>query len=105
MADDIDFLASKEGPVMCENLSLCYWSGKNFEVDFFSTGQKIRTGAIDKKKLTNLFEQHYFSVIQVDGSTGSSFRFPKSINEEMLKYYEINRVGPKSGVFLVPKTH
>jgi hypothetical protein len=105
VADDIDFLASKKGPVMCENLSLCYWSGKNFEVDFFNTGQKIRNGAIDKKKLIKLFEQHYFSVIQVNGSSGSSFRFPKSINEEMLKYYEINRVGIKSGVFLVPKTH
>jgi len=105
VADDIDFLASIKGPVMCENLSLCYWSGKDFEVDFFNSGQKIQTGVIEKKKLTKLFEQHCFSVIQVNGSTGSSFRFPKSINEEILKYYEIIRAGSKSGVFLVPKTH
>jgi hypothetical protein len=102
VADDIDFLASNKGPVMCQDLSLCYWSGKDFEFDFFNTGQKILSGAIDKKKVSKLFEQHYFSVIQMKDLTGGSFR--KSISEEMLKYYEIIRVSPKSGVFLVPRT-
>jgi hypothetical protein len=105
VADDIDFLASVKGPAMCENLSLCYWAGKDFEFDFFNTGEKIRTGVIDKKMITKLFKLRYFSVIQVNTHTGLSGRLPKSINKEMLKYYEISRFSPRSGVFLMPKTH
>jgi hypothetical protein len=34
-AQDVDliYLNAMTGHVMCENLALCYWSGKRFEVD------------------------------------------------------------------------
>ena len=41
---DIQYLAQLPGPAMCEDLALCYWAGKAFEVDFFFTGQKLLLG-------------------------------------------------------------
>jgi hypothetical protein len=37
VADDIAFIKAQPGPAMCEELALCYWAGKSFEVDFFMT--------------------------------------------------------------------
>jgi hypothetical protein len=102
-ADGIDYLASKKGSVMCEDLSLCYWSGKDYEMDFFNTGQKIQTDVIQEKKLFRLFEQKYFSAIQVNKSDAKSPRLPRSVNGELLKYYEISRTSTYAGVFLIPK--
>jgi hypothetical protein len=33
-------IASIPGPVACQNLALCYWAGKGFEIDFFIYGQR-----------------------------------------------------------------
>jgi hypothetical protein len=33
-------IESIPGPVACENLALCYWAGKGFEIDFFIYGQR-----------------------------------------------------------------
>jgi len=106
VADDIDFLASIEGPAICEDLSLCYWADKGFNMDFSNTRQKIRSGIIDKKKLTNLIEQQYFSVIQIDKGRQliGANAFTKDIDEKMFKYYKILRNSPYSGLFLDPKT-
>lgn len=104
VADDIALLTSKEEPIICENLSLCYWANKDFKLDFSNTGQKIRSGIIDKNRLIDLFEQQYFSVIQLNNRAGEN-ALTKDVNKQIFKYYKILRTSPYSGVFLVPKPH
>ena len=48
----IALLAKQPGPVACEDLSLCYWAGKGFEIDFFLAGQKLEQGFIDPRVVT-----------------------------------------------------
>jgi hypothetical protein len=38
--------------VACEDLSLSYWAGKGFEIDFFLVGQKLEQGLIDPRVVT-----------------------------------------------------
>jgi hypothetical protein len=48
----IALLAKQPGPVACEDLSLSYWAGKGFEIDFFLVGQKLEQGLIDPRVVT-----------------------------------------------------
>ena len=104
VATDIALLTSKEEPIICENLSLCYWANKDFKLDFSNTGQKIRSGIIDKDRLVDLFEKQYFSVIQLNNGAGDN-ALTKDVNKQIFKYYKILRTSPYTGVFLVPKPH
>lgn len=38
---------SAPGPVLCENLAVCYWAGKSNVVDFFNYDQKLKNGEDD----------------------------------------------------------
>ena len=35
---------AKPGPVLCEDLAVCFWAGKPMALDFFAYGQKLRSG-------------------------------------------------------------
>jgi hypothetical protein len=102
-ASDVAFIASKNGPAMCENLALCYWSGKKFEVDYFNAGQKIEAGVVDSEILVRLLKNNYFATIQMDKRNAISNRFPAMINEVIAANYKIQRFSEGNGVFLVPK--
>jgi hypothetical protein len=102
-AGDIRYLSDIHGPAMCEDLSLCYWAGKRFEVDYFSTGQKIRAGVIERQELTELIESRFFSVIQIEHSSGESSRFDAMVNRTISENYCIDRRSQYAGVFLIPK--
>ena len=52
------------GPVACEDLALCYWAGKNFEVDFFSTRQKLAQGEF-RKRFHDAIANHDYSAIEM----------------------------------------
>jgi len=102
-ASDVAFIAQKKGPAMCENLALCYWGGKNFEVDYFNAGQKIEAGLVDSEILVSLLKNRYFASIQMDSRNAISYRFPAIINEAIAANYKIQRFSESNGVFLVPK--
>ncbi|BFU92217.1 MAG: hypothetical protein NTAFB01_34040 [Nitrospira sp.] len=101
VAEDIRYLSDVHGPAMCESLALCYWAGKKFEGNDFMTRQKIRTGLIDRWKLTDLIESRYFSVIQINNDNGKSDRFDDVVNSAIHNNYRIDRKSPYRGVFLV----
>ena len=87
-AEIIQALSQADGPVMCEMLSLCYWAGHPLEVDFFNTGQKLKTGAMEASQLITLIERQHFAIIQLDDDNGSS-RLPTDINQAIFKYYQV----------------
>ena len=97
--ENIEFIRAQQGLAMCEDLALCYWAGKSFEVDVFNVGQKLLTGTIVKTQLTDLFKKHYFSVIHIEEKTP---KLPKAVLEEIFSNYDIHH---QTGidVFLVPK--
>jgi hypothetical protein len=99
---DIRFIKKAQEPVMCENLALCYWSGKSFSFDFFSTGQKLKTGRIEYVTVKKMIVNHQFSLIQLDDSSGRSNHLPNEITESILNSYRVARKSI-NGIFLVPK--
>jgi hypothetical protein len=63
---DIAFLKSRDGPALCEELSLCYWAGKRAEVDVFNLGQRYATGAESDAALVRAIDTGYFAAAQMD---------------------------------------
>jgi hypothetical protein len=67
MADrSVAIIAAQPGPALCEDLLLCYWAGKPFEVDIFNYLQAVRTGRRDEHALLSQIEQGRFSTIQLN---------------------------------------
>ena len=87
---------------MCEDLALCYWAGKAFEVDFFNTGQKIRTHLIDPSLLEQRIKDRYFDVIQLTHHSGLSYRMPPAINRQIAENYHRFHESSAVGVLLKP---
>jgi hypothetical protein len=100
-AAGIDLLRRYNGHVMCENLALCYWAGKAFEVDVFNTGQKFFKGVLKETALLEPIDAQRYAVIQLDHEGGTS-RLPTKANNHISAFYRTERVIKKVGVFLVP---
>ena len=98
----IALLAKQPGPVACEDLSLCYWAGKGFEIDFFLVGQKLEQGLIDPGVVTERLRTGYYAAIQTMANDGSSNRLPPDINREIAADYKVVRTGPE-GAVLAPR--
>jgi len=54
------------GRAACETLSLCYWARGAFTLDFFSYGQKLKTGAVPLGACTSALKRGAFPVVQLD---------------------------------------
>ena len=103
---EIEKIAEQNGPVACKSLSLCYWAGKDLEVDFANAGQAIKTGKMPQDILIHFIEAQRFAAIQIGdpnhsyGAT-SSRRLPPPINEMIARRYE--PVGQFPLALYVPK--
>jgi len=62
----VAIIAAQPGPALCEDLLLCYWAGKPFEVDTFNYLQAVHTGRRDAILLLSQIEQGRFSTIQLN---------------------------------------
>jgi hypothetical protein len=104
VADGIRYIAARHGPVACEDLALCYWAGKDFEVDFFTSGQKLAMGVIDADRFARGLRDHRFAALQVCGRGGASFsrRLPGDVDRVLGESYRVARSGPTVGLILVP---
>jgi hypothetical protein len=104
VADGIRFIAAQHGPVACEDLALCYWAGKDFEVDFFISGQKLDQGVIDADMFARGLRDHRFAALQVCGRGGPSFsrRLPADVDRVLGGSYRVARSGPTVGLIMVP---
>lgn len=70
-AEDIRVLAAAPGPVACEDLALCFWARKGFELDFFNSRQAIRSGRATEAQLLEPLRQHRYGAVQIVGSDPS----------------------------------
>jgi hypothetical protein len=55
-----------KGRPACETLALCYWAREPFTIDFFTYGQKLRTGALPVEPCEAAFQSGEYPVLQLD---------------------------------------
>lgn len=58
-------IAAAPGPAACETLALCYWAGKDFELDVFLYGQHV-TRTRDASALLRALDAHRFAAVELD---------------------------------------
>jgi hypothetical protein len=84
-ADHIATIARHDGPVVCEQLAMCYWAGKPFELDLFNLGQKLRTGIVTEAALIERIARKEFSLFYIERG---SYRLTEPIYEALETHYE-----------------
>ena len=99
-ARDIDFLKSRPGPVLCDQLSLCLWAAKPAEVDVFNIGEQIKTGARDPGPLAQMITAHHFAVLQLQDLDALG----PQVRAAIAKSYRADHAGD-NGTFLTPLTN
>jgi hypothetical protein len=97
---DIVFLKAHRGPALCEMLSLCYWAGKQAQVDVFNVEQQFLTGARSDASLLQQIDGRYFSALQFESL--SPFALTPRIREAVMRKYRIDHTDD-AGVFLLPR--
>jgi hypothetical protein len=98
--DDIAYLRSRNGPVLCQMLSLCFWAGKAAAVDVFNLDQQFDVRARSEEPFVEMIRRRRYSVIQFDALSPAPF--PTPIMGAILANYRVDRSND-DGVFLVPK--
>jgi len=78
------------GETACEELSLCYWAGSAFKVDFFNYGQKLATAALPAGDCAETFSPQSVALVQVNSPPGDprlSWRLPQPCNDAIARVY------------------
>jgi hypothetical protein len=94
---DIDFLRAHPGPALCEDLTLCYWAGKDTPVDVFNISEAIKTGARSDADLARLLAAQYFGSIALSSVT--PFALGPHLRQIMMAHYRVMHADD-NGVFL-----
>jgi len=97
---NIAFLRAHPGPALCETLSLCYWAGKNAEVDVFNLGEGFRTGARSDGQIVSLIRDKHYAAVEFE--TFSPFPLTERVRTALLSTYRVDHIDD-NGVFLVPR--
>jgi hypothetical protein len=97
---NIAFLRAHPGPALCETLSLCYWAGKDAEVDVFNLGEAYKTRARHDDALVSRIRDKRYAAVEFE--TFSPFALTERVREALLANYRVDHVDD-DGVFLVPR--
>jgi hypothetical protein len=88
------------GATACEELSLCYWAGSAFKVDFFNYGQKLATSALPAGDCAETFSAESIALIQLNsprpGDPRLSWRLPQECNDAIARVYLPVAASPNS---------
>lgn len=99
-AGDVDFLRAHRGPAICEDLTFCYWAGKEATVDVFNLDQQFATGARNSAGFLRLLNAHKFAVVELDETV--PFPFVKDVEHVFLRNYRLDHQDDE-GAFFVPR--
>ncbi len=82
----IDAIARADGPVACKQLSLCYWAGRQSQIEFFNFGQRaIRSPQLAADE-ADLLRRRGLALIQIDAAAGDPM-LPAAVNEALSHNY------------------
>lgn len=62
----VQFVKTRSGPALCENLLLCYQAVKPLEYDAFFVLDQLQIGRLQEDQVTKLLRTHYFQTVQVN---------------------------------------
>ena len=96
---EIDFIAARPGPALCENLALCFWAGKPAEVDFFNVGERIGGDPRSADALVRLLDARRFGVAQIDDPRHD---LGPDVDAALARNYAVDHKG-RWGSLLVPR--
>jgi hypothetical protein len=104
--EDVSYLAARPGPVICENLALCYWAGKELAYDPFAMRQSFATGRRSESEFLETLSQKRYTVIQLEdfSMNRDDTRFSAAFMTALGKSYDLDRRSASGGFFL-PKLH
>ncbi len=94
---DIGFLRAHPGPALCEDLTLCWWAGKDEAVDVFNLSEAIASGRRNDADLAHLLETQYFGSIALSSMT--PFALGPHLKRVLMAHYRAARQDD-NGVFL-----
>lgn len=102
-AADIRYLETHPGPIFCEALALCYYAGKELEVDSFYARQLFLTGRRDEGLLLDKVRSGYYDAIQLVTweAERDDERISRSFIQTVLRCYVIDRISA-NGAFFTP---
>ena len=98
-------VAAAPGPAACEMLSVCYWAGKGFELDFFNYGQDLRAGD-SAQVLTRALDAKRFGAIALTRDAAferGDGRLPQPVPDRIEAAYAVRQTGPDQTVVMTPK--
>jgi len=114
---DAAFVRESRGPVICENLVLCFLSRPEFVLDTFFVREAVAKGRMDESDLLRKIDRGSFAVIQLEQEIGAgargrgivafvgekilSDRLTENIKREIASRYRLSRRSV-NGVFYVP---
>jgi hypothetical protein len=92
-----------KGRAACETLALCYWARSQFTVDFFTYGQKLRTGALPVEPCKAALQRGDFPVLQLEPARHPRGRRLWPCSPAIEQYYT-EAFHSRIGTLLVPKS-
>jgi len=98
---DIALLAHLDGRVACEMLALCYWAGKDFEIDFFNTEQKILMGIVRPDVLARKFANRTYAAVVLTTNAPVAEQLPWAVMTRLYANYRPTRVSANGWTILV----
>ncbi|MBI3491103.1 MAG: hypothetical protein HY047_04850 [Acidobacteria bacterium] len=97
--EEVAFIARAQGPVLCEDLALCFWAGRSVDVDLVNLRQEVKHGSRAGDDLARLLDRHAYASIQlsaVDALPG------KPLREALARSYVLLQQSP-AGLLFVPR--
>jgi hypothetical protein len=72
----------------CEALELCYWAGREFTLDFFNYGERLKVRRQPFTPCASVFTARYISVLQLNSARGrGSILLPQACNDFIQENY------------------
>jgi hypothetical protein len=101
---DVEYVSAREGPALCETLSLCFWAGKPPTVDLFNSRQAFWAGRADEQGLIERIARREFAVVQLVSiyKDRDDRRVSAGFTSALQRDYVVDRVSA-NGVFLRPR--
>jgi hypothetical protein len=100
--EDVAVLQAQPGPAICEDLALCYWAGKAYELEPYTWHQKVLGGVASEAELLAALREGRFAVIQLDDwGERRQERFTEAFVAALRQRYRVFRRSP-NGFFFEP---
>jgi hypothetical protein len=104
----VEFLKSRTGPALCENLLLCYEAEKPMLYDAFYVNSQVKTGRIREDDIVRTIASGQFRTIEMEMGAGETFaaverhRFSAGIMRAIAEHYR-PKMRALTFAILVPK--